>query len=134
MAKQTWESIIYTAEEERDFLKNHLGPTMQKEGLGNKPIIVWDHNRDLITQRVNTIMADPDAAKYAWGIGYHWYETWAGGEPMYKNVADVHKAYPNKPLLLTEAAIENFPMIACNTGQMENVTVVQSSTISTPAR
>jgi glucosylceramidase len=108
MAKQPWESIIYSAEEERDFLKNYLGPIMQKEGLGDKPIVVWDHNRDLINQRVNTIMADPEAAKYAWGIGYHWYETWAGGEPMYKNVADVHAAYPNKPLLLTEASIEKF--------------------------
>lgn len=108
MAKQTWESMIYSAAEERDFLKNHLGPIMKKEGLGDKPIVVWDHNRDLINHRVNTILADPEAAKYAWGIGYHWYETWAGGEPMYKNVADVHAAYPDKPLLLTEASIEKF--------------------------
>lgn len=108
MAKQPWESLIYSAEEERDFLKNYLGPIMKKEGFGDKAIVVWDHNRDLINQRVNTILADPEAAKYAWGIGYHWYETWAGGEPMYKNVADVHAAYPNKPLMLTEASIEKF--------------------------
>lgn len=108
MAKQTWESVIYSAEEERDFLKNHLGPIMAKEGLGNKPIIVWDHNRDLIVQRVNTILSDPDAAKYAWGIGYHWYETWAGGEPMYQNLRAVHEAFPNKPILLTEATVEKF--------------------------
>jgi len=108
MAKQTWESVIYSAEEERDFLKNHLGPTMKKEGLGDKPILIWDHNRDLITYRVNTILNDPEAAKYVWGVGYHWYETWTGGDPMYKNVADVHEAYPEKPLLLTEAAIEKF--------------------------
>ena len=108
MAKQIWDSTIYTAEEERDFLKNYLGPIMKKEGLGKKPILVWDHNRDLINHRVNTIMDDPEAAKYAWGIGYHWYETWAGGDAMYKNVADVHEAYPNKPLILTEASIEKF--------------------------
>ena len=56
MATQTWESCIYSAEEERDFLKNHLGPTMKKAGLGDKKIIVWDHNRDLIYQRANTIL------------------------------------------------------------------------------
>ncbi len=28
MATQKWESCIYSAEEERDFLKNHLGPKM----------------------------------------------------------------------------------------------------------
>jgi len=108
MAKQTWESSLYSAEEERDFLKNHLGPVMKKEGFGDRPIIVWDHNRDLINQRVNTILGDPEAAKYVWGIGYHWYETWAGGQPMYKNVADVHEAYPDKPLVLTEASIEKY--------------------------
>jgi glucosylceramidase len=108
MAKQTWESMIYTAEEERDFLKNHLGPIMYKAGLKDKKIIVWDHNRDLITNRANTIFDDPEAAKYAWGIGYHWYETWTGGDPMFKNVGDVYQSYPDKPILLTEAAIEKF--------------------------
>ena len=49
MAVQRWESCIYTAEEERDFLKNYLGPTLEKEGLGDKKIIVWYHNRDLIS-------------------------------------------------------------------------------------
>jgi glucosylceramidase len=81
---------------------------MKKEGFGDRPIVVWDHNRDLINQRVNTILSDPEAAKYVWGIGYHWYETWADGEPMYKNVAEVHATYPDKPLLLTEASIEKF--------------------------
>ena len=32
MATQRWESCIYTAEEERDFLKNYLGPTLENEG------------------------------------------------------------------------------------------------------
>jgi len=108
MAKQTWESMIFTADEERDFLKNHLGPVMQQEGLGDKKIIVWDHNRDLLVHRANTIMSDPDAAKYVWGIGFHWYETWTGGQPMYKNVAEVAKAYPNINLILTEATVEKF--------------------------
>lgn len=108
MAKQTWESMIYTAEEERDFLKNHLGPVMKQEGLGDKKIIVWDHNRDLIVHRVNTIMADPEAAQYVWGVGFHWYETWAGGKPMYGNVAEVNRAYPQLNLLVTEATVEKF--------------------------
>ena len=108
MARQRWESVIYSAEEERDFLKNHLGPVMQEQGLGDKKIIVWDHNRDLITHRAKTILDDPEAAKYAWGIGFHWYETWAGGDPMYSNVAEVARLYPSKPVLLTEAAIEKF--------------------------
>jgi glucosylceramidase len=108
MATQRWESMIYSAEDERDFLKNHLGPVMAAAGLGDRKIIVWDHNRDLMTQRARVIFGDSDAARYAWGMGFHWYETWAGGAPMHANVGAVHRAWPDKHLLLTEASVEGF--------------------------
>ncbi|MFK7776100.1 MAG: glycoside hydrolase family 30 beta sandwich domain-containing protein [Saprospiraceae bacterium] len=108
MATQRWESCIYTAEEERDFLKNHLGPTLEKEGLGDKKIIVWDHNRDLINNRANTIFDDPEASKYAWGIGFHWYETWTGSTPMFSNLGNIKESYPDKNLVFTEGCNENF--------------------------
>ena len=108
MATQRWESCIYTAEEERDFLKNHLGPTLEKEGLGDKKIIVWDHNRDLIVNRANTIFDDPEASKYAWGIGFHWYETWTGGEPMFSSLGNIKESYPDKNLVFTEGCNESF--------------------------
>jgi glucosylceramidase len=102
MATQIWESCLYTADEEKDFLKNHLGPTMEKEGLKEKKIIMWDHNRDLIYQRAATYLNDPDVAKYAWGIGFHWYEDWSGGDQMFDNVRRVYEAFPDKPLIFTE--------------------------------
>lgn len=108
MAVQRWESCIYTAEEERDFLKNYLGPTFEKEGLGDKNIVVWDHNRDLISYRANTIFEDPEAAKYAWGIGFHWYETWTGAEPNYNNLQNINDSFPTKNLLFTEGCQESF--------------------------
>lgn len=108
MAVQRWESCIYTAEEERDFLKNHLGPTLEREGLGDKKIIVWDHNRDLINHRANTILDDPEAAKYVWGIGFHWYETWTGGDPMFTNLDNLKESYPSKELIFTEGCNEKF--------------------------
>ena len=110
MAKQTWESCIYTAEEERDFLKNYLGPTLEKEGLGDKNIIVWDHNRDLMFQRANVILNDPEAAKYVWGVGFHWYEDWKDGIPMFNNVKAVNEAYPDKNLIFTEGTNESYDL------------------------
>lgn len=108
MATQTWESCIFTGEEERDFLKNYLGPTMKKEGLGDKKIIAWDHNRDMLYQRASTMLNDPEAAKYVWGIGYHWYENWSGGEQMFNNLKLVHEAYPETNLIFTEGCKEKF--------------------------
>jgi glucosylceramidase len=108
MATQTWESCIYTAEQERDFLKNYLGPTMIREGLHTKKIVVWDHNRDLIAERAHTIFSDPEAAKYAWGIGFHWYETWTGSDPNFNNLRNVAESYPDKKLIFTEGCAERF--------------------------
>jgi glucosylceramidase len=108
MAVQTWESCLYTAEEERDFLKNFLGPVMVQQGLGDKKIIVFDHNRDFMVQRANIILGDPEAAKYVWGIGFHWYETWSGSKHMYDNVRNVYESFPEKNLIFTEGCAERF--------------------------
>lgn len=108
MAIQKWESCVFSAEAERDFLKNFLGPTMKKEGFENKKIIVWDHNRDLMTHRANIIFSDPEASKYAWGIGFHWYENWSGGSPMFENVRKVYEEHPSKNLIFTEGCVEKF--------------------------
>lgn len=106
MARQTWESCIYTAAEERDFIKNYLGPTLASNNLADKKLIAWDHNRDLIYHRASGILGDPEAAKYVWGIGFHWYEVWTGGR-QYENVKRVAEAFPGTNLLLTEAC--NYP-------------------------
>ncbi|MGV3461277.1 MAG: glycoside hydrolase family 30 protein [Flavobacterium sp.] len=114
MATQVWESCIYTGEEERDFLKKYLGPTMQKAGYGSKKIIAWDHNRDMLYQRASTMLDDPEAAKYVWGIGFHWYENWSGGENMFDNVKLVHEAYPKTNLIFTEGCKEKFDINRIN--------------------
>lgn len=108
MAVQRWESCIYTAEQERDFVKNNLGPALEKAGMADKKVIVWDHNRDLITHRANTILEDPDAAKYVWGVGFHWYETWTGSDPQFENLKRVKESYPGKELIFTEGCNEAF--------------------------
>jgi glucosylceramidase len=108
MATQTWESCIYTGEEERDFIKNNLGPTLAKAGMSDKKLIAWDHNRDMLYQRASTVLNDPDAAKYVWGIGYHWYETWTGAGMNFENVRRVAETFPGTNLIFTEGCAESF--------------------------
>lgn len=108
MATQKWESCKFTAEEERDFVKNYLGPTLWKQGMKAKKLIVWDHNRDLLYQRATTILEDPAAAKYVWGIGFHWYETWTGAGQNFENTRLTHASFPDKNLIFTEGCVEKF--------------------------
>jgi glucosylceramidase len=68
--QKTWESCIYTAEEV--ILSKLFRSNIKNAGLGDKKITVWDHNRDLLSQRASTILDDPQASKYVWGIGFHW--------------------------------------------------------------
>lgn len=100
-AVQIWDSCIYSAEEERDFVKNHLGPTMHAAGYEDKKIVIWDHNRDVIVQRAKTVLDDPEAAKYVWGTGLHWYVSEA-----FENVGKVHELFPDKHILFTEGCQE----------------------------
>jgi len=97
MAVQTWESCIYTGEDERDFVKNFMGPTLEKAGMSNVKLIVWDHNRGLMYQRAKMVLEDPEASKYVWGTGFHWYT----GD-HFDNVRLVAEAFPDKKLIFTE--------------------------------
>jgi glucosylceramidase len=70
MATQTWESCLFTAEEERDFVRDYLGPTLDKAGLARLKLMIWDHNRGLLYQRAKVVYDDPRAARYVWGAAF----------------------------------------------------------------
>jgi glucosylceramidase len=105
-AKQTWDSCIYTAEEERDFIRDYLGPALENKNLLNKKVIIWDHNRDIMVERARTLLNDPEAGKYVWGTGFHWYN----GD-HFDAVQQVHNEFPDKELIFTEGCQENGPHI-----------------------
>lgn len=103
MAKQTWESCLFSAEEERDFVRDHLGPALEKAGLSRLKLMIWDHNRGLLYQRAKVVYDDPVAARYVWGAAFHWYT----GD-HWDNVRITHDAYPGKALLFTEGTPAEF--------------------------
>ena len=103
-ATQSWDSCIYTGEEERDFVRDHLGPTLEKAGLSKVRLMVWDHNRDIMFDRAKAVYDDPAAARYVWGTAFHWY-----GPNCFDNVQAVHDAWPDKKLLFSEGCQEQGP-------------------------
>ena len=105
-AVQTWDSCIYTGEEERDFIKKYLGPALEKNNYLDKKLIIWDHNRDVMVKRARAVLSDPDAAKYVWGTGFHWYN----GD-HFDEVQKVHDEFPDKELIFTEGCQEEGPHI-----------------------
>jgi glucosylceramidase len=104
MATQRWDSCLYSAQEERDFVRDHLGPALARAGMSDVRIVIWDHNRDLMVERASVVYGDPEAAKYVWGTGFHWY-----GEDCFDHVQRVHDAWPDKHLLFTEGCQEGGP-------------------------
>jgi glucosylceramidase len=103
MATQTWESCLYSAEDERDFVKKYLGPAFEKASLEGVKIIIWDHNRGPMVHRAEIMYSDPEASKYVWGTGFHWYT----GD-HFENVKLHNEAYPEKKLLFTEGCVFPF--------------------------
>ena len=100
MAVQVWESCIFTAEEERDFVRDYLGPTLWKNGLNDLKLMIWDHNRGIMYQRAEVVYDDPKASQYVYGLAFHYY---VGDH--YENVRMVHDAFPDKKLIYTEAGM-----------------------------
>lgn len=100
-AVQVWDSCIYSAEEEGQFVRDHLGPALKQQKVDAVKLLVWDHNKDIMYERVAPILSDPATAKYVWGVGIHWYS----GD-NFENVAKVHNAWPDKHILHTEGCQE----------------------------
>lgn len=98
-----WDSCCYTAEEERDFVKNHLGPALEKAGMGDIKIFVWDHNKERLYDRSKVVYDDPEASKYVWGTAFHWYS----GD-HFEALDALSRKYPDKKMFFTEGCVESY--------------------------
>lgn len=100
-AVQTWESCIYTAEDEAYFIRDYLHPALKEHGLDSTKIVLWDHNRDGVIRRSLSSFAIEGVRELVWGIGYHWYCC-----DKSENLSTVHALYPEKAMFLTECCVE----------------------------
>lgn len=101
MAVQTWDSCIYTAEEEGAFVRDYLGPALERAGLSDVAIFVWDHNKEEAYNRFKETVANERTLNYVTGAAIHWYT----GD-HFEAIELIRKMYPDKEVFFTEGCVE----------------------------
>ena len=96
MAWQTWESCVYTIEEELLFARDYLRPALDKAGIDVK-VLVWDHNKEHVYDYAKAIKEIQGVEDCVDGIGFHWY---SGSH--FENLNYAHYALPEKLIVATE--------------------------------
>jgi len=87
----------WTAEQQRDFIRDYLGPAFQTKNIATK-IWCYDHNFNNL-RFPTTVLADPEAARYVDGTAFHHYE----GKPS--AMATLSDRFPDKHLYFTEGSV-----------------------------
>ena len=99
-AVQTWDSCIFTAQEEKEFLRDVLWPVLTEQGFDDIEIYIWDHNKERAFEWAQTIIDEETDAMIA-GIAFHWYS----GD-HFEALRMIRERFPGKKLLFSEACIE----------------------------
>ena len=99
-----WESMHYSPEEMTDFVQNHLGPQLEKDGKGDVKILGYDQNRDGLKEWVDVMFESEESSKYYAGTAIHWYESTYEVFPAALQYA--HEKSPDKYLIQTEACVD----------------------------
>lgn len=99
-AVQTWDSCIFTAEEEKEFLQNHLFPALAHHGLNGIEVFIWDHNKERLYERVRDTVDETTKDMVA-GAAFHWYS----GD-HFEALDMVRQQYPDLKLITSESCIE----------------------------
>jgi|TARA_Y100000310_G_scaffold277238_1_gene294864 glucosylceramidase len=128
---ETYPACLWSGEEQRDFIRDHLGPAFIRHGI-KVGIWCWDHNFQCDFPRA--ILNDPVAARYTQGTGFHHY----GGEP--EAMTALHDEFPHKDIHFTEGSTFGLPGAAKIVSYLRNwsrsylawVTVIDSNTQPNP--
>ena len=99
-----WESMHYTPEQMTDFVREHLGPQLEKDGKGDLKILGYDQNREGIKEWVDVMYKNEANAKYYDGTAIHWYESTF--KVFEEALQYAHEKAPDKYLIQTEACVD----------------------------
>lgn len=113
-AVQTWDSCLFTAEEEKVFLRDFLYPALQKHGYQDVEVFIWDHNKERIYERVRDTV-DEQTKSMITGAAFHWYS----GD-HFEALDLVRESYPDLKLIMSESCLEYSRYNEENIGKVSN--------------
>ncbi len=87
-------SMVMSASQQAEFIRNHLGPAFRDAGISTR-IIIWDHNCNNPGYPIS-ILNDPAAKAFIDGSAFHLYE----GD--ISALSTVRNAHPDRNLYFTE--------------------------------
>ncbi|MDR2751008.1 MAG: glycoside hydrolase, partial [Clostridiales bacterium] len=104
IAATSWDSCVWTAQEQKDFLKDHLYPAFKEAGLDDKVgIYIWDHNKERVLE-FSQLVLDEETLPMVEGIAFHWYS----GD-HFEAVSMAGQAFPGKTLMASECCCLHAP-------------------------
>lgn len=94
----------FTPEEMSRFVKNHLGPQLQKDQQETK-LFMYDQNKgEELEEWASVYLNDADLLPYIYGTAVHWYNSTFSYFP--ESLQKTHQWAPTKHIIHTEACID----------------------------
>ncbi|MGB5700075.1 glycoside hydrolase family 30 protein [Muriicola sp.] len=100
---KNWESMHYSPSEMTNFVRDYLGPRLEKDGYDVK-ILGYDQNREHLKEWVDVMFQNEESSKYIDGTAIHWYASTVDYFPQELQYA--HNKAPNKYLIQPEACVD----------------------------
>ena len=105
-----WESMHFTPESQRDFIRDLLGPRLRASAHADTRILTYDQNRDHVEEWTDVVLGDPGASEYVYGTAVHWY---ASTNRVFEETLNrIHDKFPDFDIINTEATIDNLGVAA----------------------
>jgi glucosylceramidase len=104
IAATNWDSCVWTAEEQKTFLRDHLYPAFEEAGLTEQVgIYIWDHNKERVLE-FSQLIIDEATDRMIEGIAFHWYS----GD-HFEAVQMASQRFPGKTLMSSECCFLHPP-------------------------
>ncbi len=103
-AATSWDSCLWSGEEESRFLRDFLYPEMKAAGLTDRVgIYIWDHNKERMVEHIGQMMEN-GIGDMVEGFAYHWYS----GD-HFRALSMLRERYPDKVLMHSESCGLHMP-------------------------